>query len=226
MARVRRQSGRHPAGRYQGTFEAASLSPAPETTEWTAASGQVHAFRVCATQSREGVENRSPIVDDDRRSRSDVDVARQLRSARRSVRAAQSCRHASLRTRGREAAPQSDRHGQPQPGRHARAPIVRAVRHVAGRRWRRTKHCRRARAADSGRGKRRGRRHREVFEQRARRISRRCADSRTLSRRARARGSRCSKCRSPFAPPRRRPFCGGRSIASSTAATAASPSSS
>jgi ATP-dependent exoDNAse (exonuclease V) beta subunit len=28
-------------------FEAASTSPAPETTEWTAASGQVHTFRVC-----------------------------------------------------------------------------------------------------------------------------------------------------------------------------------
>ena len=36
-------------------FEAASMSPAPETTEWTAASGNVHTFRVCSTQSREDV---------------------------------------------------------------------------------------------------------------------------------------------------------------------------
>ncbi len=39
-----------PAG-IKARFEAASLSPAPETTEWTAASGQVHTFRVCAQGS-------------------------------------------------------------------------------------------------------------------------------------------------------------------------------
>ena len=39
-----------PAG-VKACFEAASLSPASETTEWTAASGQLHTFRVCSTQS-------------------------------------------------------------------------------------------------------------------------------------------------------------------------------
>jgi ATP-dependent helicase/nuclease subunit A len=37
-------------------FEVASMRPAPDTTEWAAASGQVHSFRVCSTQSREDVE--------------------------------------------------------------------------------------------------------------------------------------------------------------------------
>ena len=37
-------------------FEAAGTSPAPETTEWTAASGQVHTFRVCSTQRRGDAE--------------------------------------------------------------------------------------------------------------------------------------------------------------------------
>ena len=41
-----------PAG-VKARFEAASLSPAPETTEWTAASGHVHTFRVCSTQRRQ-----------------------------------------------------------------------------------------------------------------------------------------------------------------------------
>ena len=45
-----------PAG-IKARFEAASLSPAPETTEWTAASGQVHTFRVCSTQRREGARS-------------------------------------------------------------------------------------------------------------------------------------------------------------------------
>jgi ATP-dependent helicase/nuclease subunit A len=36
-----------PAG-IKARFEAASLSPAPETTEWRAASGHAHTFRVCA----------------------------------------------------------------------------------------------------------------------------------------------------------------------------------
>ena len=39
-----------PAG-IKARFEAASLSPAPETTEWTAASGHVHTFRVCGPSS-------------------------------------------------------------------------------------------------------------------------------------------------------------------------------
>ncbi|MEO5739432.1 MAG: UvrD-helicase domain-containing protein [Vicinamibacterales bacterium] len=39
-----------PAG-VKARFEAASISPPPETTEWTAASGQVHTFRVCTTES-------------------------------------------------------------------------------------------------------------------------------------------------------------------------------
>jgi ATP-dependent helicase/nuclease subunit A len=42
-----------PAG-VKARFEAASISPPPETTEWTAASGLVHTFRVCtALVSRE-----------------------------------------------------------------------------------------------------------------------------------------------------------------------------
>lgn len=42
-----------PAG-VKARFEVASTVPAPETTEWTAASGQVHTFRVCtASISRE-----------------------------------------------------------------------------------------------------------------------------------------------------------------------------
>ena len=44
-----------PAG-VKARFEAASLSSASETTEWTAASGQVHTFRVCTTQSRGDAE--------------------------------------------------------------------------------------------------------------------------------------------------------------------------
>jgi ATP-dependent helicase/nuclease subunit A len=36
-----------PAG-IKARFEAASLSPVPETTEWRAASGHAHTFRVCA----------------------------------------------------------------------------------------------------------------------------------------------------------------------------------
>ena len=44
-----------PAG-VKARFEAASLSPAPETTEWTAASGHVHTFRVCSTQRRGDAE--------------------------------------------------------------------------------------------------------------------------------------------------------------------------
>ena len=39
-----------PAG-VKARFEAASLSPAPDTTEWTAASGHVHTFRVCTSSS-------------------------------------------------------------------------------------------------------------------------------------------------------------------------------
>ena len=39
-----------PAG-VKARFEAASMMPAPETTEWTAASGQVHTFRVCPASS-------------------------------------------------------------------------------------------------------------------------------------------------------------------------------
>jgi ATP-dependent helicase/nuclease subunit A len=46
-------------------FEAASVSPAPETTEWTAASGVVHTFRVCAPGSSI-VDRPSSIVDDRR----------------------------------------------------------------------------------------------------------------------------------------------------------------
>jgi ATP-dependent helicase/nuclease subunit A len=46
-------------------FEAASLSPAPETTEWTAASGQVHTLRVCAGSS---IVDRPASTDDGRRS--------------------------------------------------------------------------------------------------------------------------------------------------------------
>ena len=44
-----------PAG-VKARFEVASMSPAPETTEWTAASGQVHTFKVCTTQSRGDAE--------------------------------------------------------------------------------------------------------------------------------------------------------------------------
>ena len=56
-----------PAG-IKARFEAASLSPAPETTEWTAASGQVHTFRVCAQGSDPiftKIENAKPDVDAD-----------------------------------------------------------------------------------------------------------------------------------------------------------------
>jgi len=45
-----------PAG-IKARLEVASVSPAPETTEWSAASGHVHRFRVCSTQRREGAEN-------------------------------------------------------------------------------------------------------------------------------------------------------------------------
>ncbi len=52
-------------------FEAASLSPAPETTEWAAASGNVHTFRVCAGSSighRPSSIVHRPSSIDDRRS--------------------------------------------------------------------------------------------------------------------------------------------------------------
>jgi ATP-dependent helicase/nuclease subunit A len=49
-----------PAG-VKARFEAASLSPAPETTEWAAASGHVHTFRVCtASVSREVERGEGP----------------------------------------------------------------------------------------------------------------------------------------------------------------------
>jgi ATP-dependent exoDNAse (exonuclease V) beta subunit len=63
-----------PAG-IKARFEAASLSPAPETTEWSAASGHVHTFRVCRGSSI--VDRPSSIADDpqsttaDRRSTMD-----------------------------------------------------------------------------------------------------------------------------------------------------------
>ena len=60
-----------PAG-VKARFEAASLSPAPETTEWAAASGQVHTFRVCAPASPADEGVRRPIFDeiiDDREGR-------------------------------------------------------------------------------------------------------------------------------------------------------------
>src|SRR5688572_26598703 len=45
-----------PAG-VKARFEVASMVPPPETTEWTAASGVIHTFRICATQSRRDAEN-------------------------------------------------------------------------------------------------------------------------------------------------------------------------
>jgi ATP-dependent exoDNAse (exonuclease V) beta subunit len=41
-----------PAG-IKARFEVAGTAPAPDTTEWSAASGHVHTFRVCSTQRRE-----------------------------------------------------------------------------------------------------------------------------------------------------------------------------
>ncbi len=52
-----------PAG-VKARFEAASMSPPPDTTEWTAASGLVHTFRVCTSSSI--VDRPSSIVDDRR----------------------------------------------------------------------------------------------------------------------------------------------------------------
>ncbi|HUP40703.1 MAG TPA: UvrD-helicase domain-containing protein [Vicinamibacterales bacterium] len=54
-------------------FEAASMSPPPETTAWTAASGLVHTFRVCASSSI--VDRPSSIVGDPLRS---IDSDRRL----------------------------------------------------------------------------------------------------------------------------------------------------
>jgi ATP-dependent helicase/nuclease subunit A len=52
-----------PAG-VKARFEAASLSPLPDATEWAAASGNVHRFRVCTSSAI--VDRRSSIVDDRR----------------------------------------------------------------------------------------------------------------------------------------------------------------
>ena len=71
-----------PAG-IKARFEAASMTPAPETTEWVAESGQVHAFRVCASSI---VHRPSSIVDggipDD--GRSTIDDGRSTMDDRRS----------------------------------------------------------------------------------------------------------------------------------------------
>jgi ATP-dependent helicase/nuclease subunit A len=49
-----------PAG-VKARFEAASMTPAPETTQWTAASGIVHTFRVCSgSLSREAERGEAP----------------------------------------------------------------------------------------------------------------------------------------------------------------------
>ena len=124
-------------------FEAASMSPAPETTEWTAASGHVHTFRVCTAASIDELydaETRSQrfltdICVETRRPASRC-YRRQFRAADRSVRAPACCGHEGACAGSGEAAPQSDRDRQPQPHRHARAPFVRTLRHVACRRRR------------------------------------------------------------------------------------------
>jgi ATP-dependent helicase/nuclease subunit A len=58
-----------PAG-VKARFEAAGAVPAPETTEWTAASGQVHTFRVCTSSSivdrPSSIVDRSSSIDDGR----------------------------------------------------------------------------------------------------------------------------------------------------------------
>lgn len=56
-----------PAG-VKARFEAASLSPAPETTEWVAASGQVHTLRVCTGSS---IVERPSSIDDGRSTTDD-----------------------------------------------------------------------------------------------------------------------------------------------------------
>ncbi len=50
-----------PAG-IKACFEAASLLPAPETTEWTAESGQTHRFRVC-TAPAAPIKGSDPFID-------------------------------------------------------------------------------------------------------------------------------------------------------------------
>jgi ATP-dependent helicase/nuclease subunit A len=49
-----------PAG-VKARFEAASMSPHAETTEWTAASGSVHTFRVCTAETGESAEAPVPV---------------------------------------------------------------------------------------------------------------------------------------------------------------------
>ena len=119
-------------------FEAASMSPAPETTEWAAASGHVHTFRVCSTQSREDARDSSNEISslrlgasasrpDERSPDNFAPLIDPFELPRVAV-------TTSARARSGEAAPQSDRHEQPQPHGHPRASVVRALRHIACRR--------------------------------------------------------------------------------------------
>ena len=94
-------------------FEAASMSPAPETTEWAAASGNVHTFRVCATQ--EPSERRRDSLDENllcasaplRRNRTSPDNFAPLIDPFELPRVAVT---QGARAGNGEAAPQSDRH--------------------------------------------------------------------------------------------------------------------
>ena len=64
-----------PAG-VKARFEAASMLPAPETTEWVAASGVVHTFRVCSTPARDTAATPSQGVPE---SRSDASASTEER---------------------------------------------------------------------------------------------------------------------------------------------------
>jgi ATP-dependent exoDNAse (exonuclease V) beta subunit len=61
-----------PAGIKQ-RFEAASLPPAPETTEWTAASGHVHTFRVCGPASPAAAQGSDPVFTKIENAKADAD---------------------------------------------------------------------------------------------------------------------------------------------------------
>ena len=193
-----------PAG-VKARFEAASLSPAPETTEWAAASGQVHTFRVCAAASSSRQIGHRPsstigdsTIDDGRSTIPDnfaplVDPFELPRVAvtQRLAPAVEKRRRNQIDTSSRSLT-----------GTLVHRLFERFGTSLAARR-RSSGDRRRARAADPRRRDGRGRRCRAGVQSGARRVPRVVRAARAARRRSNP-ATRCSRCRSPFARRRRR----------------------
>ena len=118
-------------------FEAASMAPAPETTEWVAVSGQSHVFRVCTIVDRPSsiVDRPSSIVHrlDDVASpidggRSPVDDGRWTMDDRRSTLELPRVAVTAARAAAVDQRPPSDADGPQKPCRHSGASTLRAIR--------------------------------------------------------------------------------------------------